>query len=176
MSTTPTASSQGDAPPVRRDRTHYLYIAVIAAVVLGAVVGLVFPDFAVGLKWIGTTFVALIKMMIARAIFCTVVHGIASAGDLKKVGRVGVKSIVYFEVVTTIALILGIVVAYVVGPGADAGRLADDVRSACERALARFKVPTRVEVVDALPVGITGKVQKGRLRGLERRRALGLLE
>ena len=59
---------------VKRDRTHYLYIAVIVAVVLGAVVGLVFPDFAVGLKWIGTTFVALIKMMIQPVIFCTLVH------------------------------------------------------------------------------------------------------
>ena len=63
---------------VKRDRTHYLYIAVIIAVVLGAVTGLVFPDFAVGLKWIGTTFVALIKMMIQPVIFCTLVIGVGS--------------------------------------------------------------------------------------------------
>ena len=65
---TSTQPAAPDAPQARRDRTHYLYIAVIVAVVLGAIVGLVFPDFAVGLKWIGTTFVALIKMMkIGRA-------------------------------------------------------------------------------------------------------------
>ncbi len=68
------------------------------------------------------------------------------------------------------------VVAYVVAPGADAGALAAAVRSHCEQRLARFKQPSRVEVVSELPVGVTGKVQKGRLRGMERRRALGLLE
>ncbi len=68
------------------------------------------------------------------------------------------------------------VVAYVVAPGADAGGLEDAVRAHCEERLARFKQPTRIEVVSELPVGVTGKVQKGRLRGMERRRALGLLE
>ena len=68
------------------------------------------------------------------------------------------------------------VVAYVVAPGLDPATVADGVRAECERSLARFKVPTRIEVVDELPHGVTGKVQKGRLRGLERRRALGLLE
>ena len=66
--------------------------------------------------------------------------------------------------------------AYVVAPGADAGALADAVRAHCEQRLARFKQPSRIEVVGELPVGVTGKVQKGRLRGMERRRALGLLE
>ncbi|WP_170286025.1 class I adenylate-forming enzyme family protein [Nocardioides rubriscoriae] len=68
------------------------------------------------------------------------------------------------------------VVAYVTAPGADPATIAAAVREACERGLARFKVPSRIEVVDRLPLSITGKVQKGRLRGLERRRALGLLE
>ena len=68
------------------------------------------------------------------------------------------------------------VVAYVVAPGADAAALADAVRAHCEQRLARFKQPSRIEVVGELPVGVTGKVQKGRLRGMERRRALGLLE
>ena len=68
------------------------------------------------------------------------------------------------------------VVAYVVAPGADAPTLASAVRTHCEQRLARFKRPSRVEVVSELPVGVTGKVQKGRLRGMERRRALGLLE
>ena len=68
------------------------------------------------------------------------------------------------------------VVAYVVASGAEAGAVAAAVRSHCEQRLARFKQPSRVEVVSELPVGVTGKVQKGRLRGMERRRALGLLE
>ena len=68
------------------------------------------------------------------------------------------------------------VVAYVMAPDAEAGALVDAVREACETRLARFKVPARIELVDQLPLGVTGKVQKGRLRGLERRRALGLLE
>ncbi len=68
------------------------------------------------------------------------------------------------------------VVAYVVAAGGDPAALADAVRAHCEVRLARFKQPSRVEVVSELPVGVTGKVQKGRLRGMERRRALGLLE
>ena len=68
------------------------------------------------------------------------------------------------------------VVAYVVAPGADPATVEDDVRRHAEQRLARFKRPTRIEVVDELPLTVTGKVQKGRLRGIERRRALGILE
>ena len=68
------------------------------------------------------------------------------------------------------------VVAYVVAPGLDEDAVRDAVRARCETRLARFKQPGRIEVVAELPVGVTGKVQKGRLRGMERRRALGLLE
>ena len=81
------------------------------------VVGVFWPDFAAQMKPLGDGFIRLIKMIIAPLVFGVVVHGIASAGDLKKVGRVGVKSIIYFEIVTTIALVLGIVVAYIFGPG-----------------------------------------------------------
>lgn len=94
-----------------------LFGQVMVALVLGVVVGVFWPDFAAHMKPFGDGFIKLIKMVIAPLVFGVVVHGIASAGDLKKVGRVGVKSIVYFEVVTTIALVLGIVVAYAFGPG-----------------------------------------------------------
>jgi aerobic C4-dicarboxylate transport protein len=94
-----------------------LFGQVMVALVLGVLVGFFWPDFAAQMKPLGDGFIKLIKMIIAPLVFGVVVHGIASAGDLKKVGRVGVKSIVYFEVVTTIALILGIVVAWVFGPG-----------------------------------------------------------
>ena len=94
-----------------------LFGQVVVALVLGIVVGVFWPDFAAQMKPLGDGFIRLIKMMIAPLVFGVVVHGIAGAGDLKKVGRVGVKSIIYFEVVTTIALVLGILVAYVFGPG-----------------------------------------------------------
>ena len=94
-----------------------LFGQVMVALVLGVVAGVLWPDFAAQMKPLGDGFIRLIKMIIAPLVFGVVVHGIASAGDLKKVGRVGVKSIIYFEVVTTIALVLGIVVAYAFGPG-----------------------------------------------------------
>ncbi|MBB5223937.1 aerobic C4-dicarboxylate transport protein [Amaricoccus macauensis] len=94
-----------------------LFGQVMIALVLGIVVGVFWPDFAAAMKPLGDGFIKLIKMVIAPLVFGVVVHGIASAGDLKKVGRVGVKSIIYFEVVTTIALILGLAVAFLVGPG-----------------------------------------------------------
>ena len=94
-----------------------LFGQVMIALVLGVVAGVAWPDFAAQMKPLGDGFIRLIKMIIAPLVFGVVVHGIASAGDLKKVGRVGVKSIIYFEAVTTIALVLGIVVAYVFGPG-----------------------------------------------------------
>lgn len=94
-----------------------LFGQVMIALVLGVIVGIFWPDFAAQMKPLGDGFIRLIKMIIAPLVFGVVVHGIASAGDLRKVGRVGVKSIIYFEVITTFALILGILVAYIFGPG-----------------------------------------------------------
>ena len=82
MSTTQPVS----APQQRRDRTHYLYMAVIVAVVLGIAVGFIAPDFAVKLKWIGETFVALVKMMIQPVIFCTLVIVVGSVRSAASVG------------------------------------------------------------------------------------------
>ena len=112
MSTTPPVSA-----PQKRDRTHYLYIAVIVAVVLGAITGLVFPDFAVGLKWIGTTFVALIKMMIQPVIFCTLVLGVGSVRSAASVGKVGGLALGYFLTMSTVALAIGMVVGNLLDPG-----------------------------------------------------------
>lgn len=94
-----------------------LFGQVLVALVVGVVVGFVWPEFAVKLKPLGDAFIKLIKMIIPVLVFCVVVHGIAGAGDLKRVGRVGVKALVYFEVVTTIALLLGLVLAYWFQPG-----------------------------------------------------------
>jgi aerobic C4-dicarboxylate transport protein len=94
-----------------------LFGQVVIALVLGVIVGVVWPDFAAKLKPLGDGFIKLIKMIIAPLVFCVVVHGICSTGDLKKVGRVGVKALVYFEVVTTFALALGVLLAFVLQPG-----------------------------------------------------------
>jgi aerobic C4-dicarboxylate transport protein len=95
-----------------------LYIQVIIAIVLGVIAGWLFPQWAPAGKIISEKFIDLIKMVIAPIIFLTIVLGIAGAGDMKKVGRVGGKGLLYFEIVTTLALIIGIVVAYIIRPGA----------------------------------------------------------
>jgi aerobic C4-dicarboxylate transport protein len=94
-----------------------LYVQVLVAVLLGIVVGVALPDFAKSLKPLGDGFIKLVKMMIAPIIFCTVVHGIASMGDLKKLGRVGAKTLLYFEMVSTLALVIGLVVVNILQPG-----------------------------------------------------------
>lgn len=105
------------APAARRDRTHYLYIAVIVAVALGIAVGLAAPDFAVELKPIGTGFVNLIKMMISPIIFCTIVLGIGSVRKAAKVGAVGGIALAYFLVMSLVALAIGLVVGNILEPG-----------------------------------------------------------
>ncbi|HSH93159.1 MAG TPA: dicarboxylate/amino acid:cation symporter [Roseimicrobium sp.] len=94
-----------------------LYVQVLMAVALGIAVGYFFPAFGKSLKPLGDGFIKLVKMMIAPIIFCTVVHGIASVGDLKRLGRVGFKSLLYFEVVSTIALLIGLLVVNILQPG-----------------------------------------------------------
>jgi aerobic C4-dicarboxylate transport protein len=111
------AQSQALSPPRRRPWYSILYVQVLIAIVLGVLIGNYDPEFGVKLKPLGDGFIALIKMMIAPVIFCTIVHGIASMGDLKKVGRVGIKTVFYFEAVSTIALGVGLLVGEVLQPG-----------------------------------------------------------
>jgi len=94
-----------------------LYAQVIIAILIGITIGFFYPDFAVKLKPLGDGFIRLVKMMIAPVIFCTVVNGIAGMQDIKKVGRVGIKALLYFEVVTTAALIIGLAVVNILKPG-----------------------------------------------------------
>lgn len=94
-----------------------LFVQVLAALILGIILGVVIPDFAISLKILSDAFLKLISMIVAPIVFCVVVHGIAGAGDLKKVGRVGVKALLYFEVMTTVALVVGLILAYLAGPG-----------------------------------------------------------
>ncbi|MFD8919286.1 cation:dicarboxylate symporter family transporter [Streptomyces sp. NPDC059569] len=101
----------------RRDRTHYLYIAVIVAVALGILVGFAAPGVAVELKPIGTGFVNLIKMMISPVIFCTIVLGVGSVRKAAKVGAVGGLALGYFMLMSTVALAIGLVVGNILEPG-----------------------------------------------------------
>lgn len=94
-----------------------LFGQVCLALVLGIAAGFFVPDLAAKMKPLGDGFIKLIKMLVPVIVFCVVVHGIAGAGDLKKVGRVGLRALIYFEVVTTVALALGIAIAYIFGPG-----------------------------------------------------------
>jgi aerobic C4-dicarboxylate transport protein len=100
-----------------KGRPH-LYVQVLAAIAAGVVVGCLSPQFAQKMQPLGDGFIRLIRMLIAPIIFCTVVHGIAGMDDLKKVGRVALKALVYFEAVTTFALIIGLVIVNVLQPGA----------------------------------------------------------
>ncbi len=103
--------------PRRQSWYTTLYVQVIIAILLGIAVGHLFPNIGVACKPLGDAFIALIRMMIAPVVFCTVVQGIASMSDLKKVGRIGVKALVYFEVVSTFALAIGLVIGHVLHPG-----------------------------------------------------------
>jgi aerobic C4-dicarboxylate transport protein len=113
LSTAPPA-----APPARERWFRVLYLQVLLAVVLGIVIGVCFPEFGKSLKPLGDGFIKLVKMMIAPIIFCTVVHGLASVGDMRRLGRVGIKTLLYFEVVSTLALAIGLTVASLLKPGA----------------------------------------------------------
>ncbi|MEQ5842852.1 dicarboxylate/amino acid:cation symporter [Paraburkholderia acidicola] len=95
-----------------------LYFQVIVAIVIGVAVGHFLPDAAIAMKPLGDAFIKLVRMMIAPVIFCTVVTGIAGMSDIRKVGRVGGKALLYFEVVSTLGLAIGLLAAHVLKPGA----------------------------------------------------------
>jgi aerobic C4-dicarboxylate transport protein len=108
------------APPVAKRKRFYndLSLQVLVAMALGVGLGVWQPDIAAQMKPFGDAFIKLIQMVVGPIIFCTVVHGIAAMGDLRKVGRIAFKAILYFEVVTSIALVIGLVMANLLQPGA----------------------------------------------------------
>ncbi|WP_159611721.1 cation:dicarboxylate symporter family transporter [Glutamicibacter sp. JC586] len=108
---------QAPVAPKKKDKTHWLYIMVIAAVILGAAIGLIAPDLGKALKPIGTAFVALIKMIIAPVIFCTIVLGIGSVAKAATVGKVGGLALLYFVTMSTFALAIGLLVGNLIHPG-----------------------------------------------------------
>ena len=101
---------------LRKSRSTHPCLPRSCRALLGIVLGMATPDFAISLKILSDAFLKLITMIVAPIVFCVVVHGIAGAGDLKKVGRVGVKALVYFEIMTTVALVVGLLLAYHVRP------------------------------------------------------------
>jgi aerobic C4-dicarboxylate transport protein len=154
MSTT----TSGTRP--RRDRTHYLYIAVIAAVVLGIMVGLIAPGFAVELKPIGTAFVNLIKMMIQPIIFCTLVIGVGSVASAAKVGRVGGLALIYFIVMSTVALAIGVIVGNVIDPGSGL-QVSSEASSAGQSAASDGHASTTDFLLSIIPTSLFSSLTSG---------------
>ena len=144
----------------------HLYVQVLCAIALGVLLGVFYPDIGAQMKPLGDAFIKLIKMLIAPIIFCTVVHGIASMEDMKKVGRVGIKALIYFEVMTTIALVIGLIIVNLWQPGVgmnidpaslDAKAVAAYTAKAGEQSTVDFLlhiIPTTV--VGAFADGVTG--------------------
>jgi aerobic C4-dicarboxylate transport protein len=128
------------APMAQRRRSRPLYtdltVQILLAMLFGSLVGYVWPRSAESLRPLGDLFIRLVRMIVAPIIFCTVVHGIASVGEAKRVGRVAIKTLIYFEIVTTIALVLGLLVVNFWAPGAnmhiDAATLADHASEVAE--------------------------------------------
>ena len=152
------------AAPARAAKPWYkiLYLQVLIAILLGVVVGWLWPDLATNdwIKALGDGFIKLIKMLIAPIIFCTVVSGIAHIQDARKVGRVGVKALVYFEVVSSFALILGLLVGNLVQVGRglaakpDAAAVANYVRQAEAQKSVDF-------VLNIIPDSVVGALARG---------------
>ncbi|WP_240436418.1 cation:dicarboxylate symporter family transporter [Streptomyces sporangiiformans] len=159
MSTSKTAPT---APAAKRDRTHYLYIAVIVAVVLGITVGLVSPDFAVELKPVGTGFVNLIKMMISPIIFCTIVLGIGSVRKAAKVGAVGGIALGYFLVMSLVALGIGLVVGNLVEPGTGL-QVTDAIKETGQAQVSDEALPPVDFVLSIIPVTMVSAFTEGQV-------------
>ncbi len=119
MTTDPERIPLEESPkqPERRDRTHWLYVAVLVAVAAGVVVGLLLPSVGRSVGVLGTMFVDLIKMIITPVIFCTIVLGIGSLRKAATVGKVGGLALVYFVTMSTFALAIGLVVGNLLHPG-----------------------------------------------------------
>jgi len=158
---------QGFASPERKPYrfVRTLYFRVLVGVVGGVVVGLVWPHFAELLKPFGDGFIKLIRMMVAPIIFLTVVVGIASVGDLRKLGRLGIKALLYFEVVTTLALGIGMVVANVVQPGRgmNVNPAALDIKSVAQYTTQGQHLSTVDFLLNIIPDTFVGAFAKGEI-------------
>lgn len=155
MSASTTAARQNP-----RSRTHYLYLAVLVAVGLGVLVGVVAPDLAVRLKPLGEGFVALIKMMIQPVIFCTIVLGVGSVASAARVGKVGGLALGYFITMSTVALAIGLVVGNLLDPG-DGLRLDESVASAGQTQAAGAHGSTTEFLLGIIPTSLLSSLTSG---------------
>jgi aerobic C4-dicarboxylate transport protein len=156
------AADRAPAPAAKKDRHHYLYIAVIIAVAIGIAVGLAAPDFAVELKPIGTGFVNLIKMMISPIIFCTIVLGIGSVRKATKVGAVGGIALGYFLVMSLVALGIGLVVGNILEPGTGL-HLTDAIKSAGHDQVDSEALPPVDFVLSIIPTTLVSAFTEGQV-------------
>ena len=163
MTASATTTIAAGAP--REPFYKHLYVQVLTAIVLGALLGHFYPARGEAMQPLGDAFIKLIKMVIAPIIFVTVVHGIAAMRDLKKVGRVGLKALIYFEIVTTLALIIGMVVANGLQPGAgmhidlstvDTSKIEGYVARSKEQGILQF-------LLDIIPTTIVGAFAEGNI-------------
>jgi aerobic C4-dicarboxylate transport protein len=144
---------------------HHLYVQVLTAILLGVLLGFFYPSYGAAMKPLGDAFIAAIRMVIAPIIFCTVVHGIASMKDMRKVGRVGLKALIYFEAMTTLALIIGLIIANVWQPGAGvhANLAAIDTKSIQTFTTAAQKTGAVDYLMHIIPVSAIGAFAEGEI-------------
>ncbi len=160
----PSATS-AETVTARTKRSHQLYLQVLTAIAAGALLGHFFPAYGEAMRPLGDAFIKLVKMIIAPVIFLTVVTGIAGMRDLDKVGRVAVKAFAYFLTFSTLALIVGLVVANVVRPGAglhidpktlDPGAIADYASKAHDQSIVAF-------LIHIIPTTVVGAFASGEI-------------
>ena len=149
----------------RKPLYKVLYVQVLAAIFIGIVLGYAAPETGAAMRPLGDGFIKLVRMMITPIIFCVVVAGIAKIGDLKAVGRIGVKALVYFEVVSTLALIIGLVVVNVIRPGeginADPASL--DQAAVSAYAATAEKLSTTEFILNIIPNTVVGAFASGEI-------------
>jgi aerobic C4-dicarboxylate transport protein len=140
-----------------------LYIQVLVAIALGVVVGSFFPVFASNdwIKALGDGFIKLIKMMIAPIIFCTVVSGIAHIQDAKQVGRVGIRALIYFEIVSTFALAIGLIIGNVIKPGSGFGAAGSNAETVAKYVNQAHEMKSVDFVLGIIPDSLVGAFAKG---------------
>src|ERR1035437_2285984 len=151
--------------PIAPKKRDTLYIQVLTGIFLGGLIGWLKPEWGVAVQPLGDGFIKLIKMLIAPIIFTTVVAGIAGMGDLKRMGRVGFKALVYFEIVSTFALIIGLVVANVFQPGAGmhANAASLDTRSVASYIKAGEVQTTKDFLLNIIPKTFVGAFAEGEI-------------
>jgi len=159
------ADQSGALAAQRKPFYAQLYVQVLVAITVGILLGHFYPSVGESMKPLGDAFIKLIKMIIAPIVFCVVVLGIAQAGDLKKVGRVGIKAVLYFEVVTGFALLIGVILAYALQPGVgmniDPSTLDASAMSAYADRVSDVKHGTVDFLMKIIPTTVTDAFAKG---------------